>query len=125
MLARRVLRLGRLALGTAARQRPSSHSAATTAAASDAKLLPVPEEEREPLAASASPQEVLDHRIRYRDLGPDPHQQEVAAQFQVEPAPAPSTIGLTQALYTQLAVYRPAKPSFFMSFMSNCPGSKR
>lgn len=89
---------------------PSSHSAATTKEASDKKVLPVPEEEREPLPWGASPREVLDYRVRYRDLGPDPHQDEVTAHF--------------QAVYHQLATYRPAEPSFFSSIFAG-PTSRR
>jgi len=87
-----------------------THSAVEVTQAADAKVRPVPEEEREQLAASASPQEVLDYRIRYRDLGHDPHQQEVTEAF--------------QTLHSKLASYRPAQPSFFSTIFAS-PSSKR
>lgn len=88
----------------------SSHSAATVTAASEQDVLPVALEERDPLPAAASPQQVLDHRVRYRDLGPDPHQQEVTTHF--------------ETLYSRLADYRPAQPSFFSSIFAG-PSSRR
>jgi len=88
----------------------ASHSAATSQTASDAKVLPVPEEDRKPLPANASPQEVLAYRIKYRDLGDDPHQQEVTSHFQI--------------LYSKLAGYRPAQPSFFNTIFASS-SSKR
>ena len=41
------------------------------------KVQPVPEDEREPLADSASPLDVYNWRVRYHDLSPDPHQEAV------------------------------------------------
>ena len=54
--------------------------------------------------------QVLDHRVQYRDLGADDHQQEVTAQF--------------EALYHTLETYRPTQPSFFSSLFAG-PSSKR
>ena len=63
----------------------------------ETKLTPVTEEERQPLPASASPQEVYDWRVTYHDLSNDPHQETV--------------ISTLMKLWSALGVYRPAAPS--------------
>ena len=47
----------------------------------DGKIQPVAEEEREALPSSASPLDVYNWKVRYHDLSPDPHQQEVTEYF--------------------------------------------
>jgi len=68
------------------------------------KVPPVPEADREPLAADASPQEVFDHRVKYNDLSYDSHQAEVTSYF--------------QSLYDQLTIYKPATPSLLSRLFS-------
>jgi len=90
----------------------SAHSAKTSVQPAEKKLLPVPEEDREPLPSNASPRDVLDYRVRYRDLNEDPHQDEVTEHF--------------QDLYHNLASYRPSEPSFFSSILNFAgPTSRR
>jgi len=74
------------------------------------KILPVAEEEREPLSPNATPQEVFDWRIRYNDLSFDDHQQKVTEYF--------------EALYHKLEFYQPPLPSMF-SLLWPGPTSKR
>jgi len=73
------------------------------------KLAPVPEEERQPLPASASPRDVYDWRVKYHDLSSDPHQENVIEYF--------------MALHSALDIYRPASPSLLSMLFS--PSSKR
>jgi len=63
------------------------------------KVLPVPEEDREPLPSNATPQEVFDWRVQYHDLSFDSHQHEVTEYF--------------EALYHKMETYRPPMPSMF------------
>ena len=63
------------------------------------KVLPVPEEEREPLNPNATPEEVYAWRVLYNDLTLDPHQQLVTEYL--------------EALYHKMKLYRPPQPSFF------------
>lgn len=79
-------------------------------ACKEAKVTPVPEAEREPLGAGASPRDVYDWRVRYHDLSSDPHQETV--------------ISCLMALYTRLASYRPASPSL-LSMLLPGPTSRR
>jgi len=66
------------------------------------KVMPVPEEEREPLKLAASPQDLYDYRVKYRDLSFDVHQQEVTTRF--------------DKLYNKLGPgsYRPQENSSFL-----------
>jgi len=72
------------------------------ATGSDEKVTVVPEEEREPLDIAASPQEVLDYRVKYGELSSDQHQQEVVEKF--------------QRLYNKLGPggYKPSEESSFV-----------
>lgn len=76
----------------------------------EAKVAPVPEEEREPLSVSASPRDVYDWKVRYHDLNSDPHQESVIEYF--------------MKLYSSLGVYRPASPSFLSSLFSGPTGKR-
>merc|ERR1719450_128430 len=76
----------------------------------EAKVAPVPEEDREPLHVSASPRDVYDWRVRYHDLNSDPHQESVIEYF--------------MKLYSSLGVYRPASPSFLSSLFSGPTGKR-
>ena len=74
------------------------------------KVKPVPEDEREALPSSASPMDVYNWRVRYHDLSPDPHQQEVTEHF--------------LKLHSRLHLFRPASPSFFSALLPG-PTSRR
>jgi len=74
------------------------------------KVMPVPEEDREPLHANATPQEVYDWKVQYNDLTLDSHQQLVIEYF--------------EALYEKMKLYRPPQPSFFSTLWSS-PSSNR
>ena len=74
------------------------------------KVQPVPEDEREPLADSASPLDVYKWRVRYHDLTTDPHQEAV--------------IEYLEQLYNKLQLYRPASPSFLSALLPG-PTSRR
>ena len=76
----------------------------------EAKLAPVPEAERRPLPASASPRDVYDWRVSYHDLTSDPHQENVIEYF--------------MQLHSVLASYRPASPSL-LSMLFTSPSSRR
>jgi hypothetical protein len=74
------------------------------------KVMPVPEEDRDPLQTNATPQEVYNWKVQYHDLSSDPHQQQVIDYF--------------EALYHKLKLYRPAQPSFFATLWPS-PTSNR
>ena len=76
----------------------------------EATVTPVPEEDREPLPASASPRDVYDWRVKYHDLSSDPHQENVIEYF--------------MALHAALEIYRPASPSL-LSMLFASPTSRR
>ena len=74
------------------------------------KIQPVPEEEREALPDSASPLDVYNWKVRYHDLSPDPHQQEVIEYF--------------LRLHSKLHLFRPASPSLLSTLLPG-PTSRR